>query len=245
MTFGDYVVFVDESGDHSLTSINAEYPVFVLGFCVFEKERYAARVLPAVTRLKFTYFGHDAVVLHEHDIRKQIGAFAILTDRAVRARFLDDLNGLMTETEFTLIACAIRKREFLARYANPEHPYDLAMEFGLERLGRWLDERGQRDRLTHVVCEQRGLREDRDLELAFRRVCQGSNATGSTLALDLVMVDKMANSAGLQFSDLVARPIGRHVLQPDQPNRAWDVLQGKFRTSPGGRLEGWGLKVFP
>lgn len=170
LKFGDYVVFVDESGDHSVTSINAEYPVFVLGFCVFEKERYAASVLPAVTRIKFRHFGHDAVVLHEHDIRKQAGAFAILTDRAVRARFLDDLNDLMTETEFTLIACAIRKRKFLTRCANPEHPNHLAMEFGLERPGRWLDERGQRERLTHVVCEQRGLREDRDLELAFRRV---------------------------------------------------------------------------
>jgi len=51
MTFGHYVVFEDESGDHSLTSINAEYPVFVLAFCVFEKERYADRVLPAGTRL--------------------------------------------------------------------------------------------------------------------------------------------------------------------------------------------------
>lgn len=38
MTFGDYVVFADESGDRSLTSINAEYQVFVLAFCVFEKE---------------------------------------------------------------------------------------------------------------------------------------------------------------------------------------------------------------
>lgn len=144
-----------------------------------------------------------------------------------------------------MIACAIRKREFLARYASPEHPYHLAMEFGLERLGRWLDERGQWECMTHVVCEQRGLREDRDLELAFRRVCQGSDAMGSTLALSLVMVDKKANSVGLQFSDLVARPIGRHVLQPDQQNREWDILQGKFRTCPGGRFEGWGLKVFP
>ena len=28
--FSDYVVYVDESGDHSLTSIDADYPVFVL-----------------------------------------------------------------------------------------------------------------------------------------------------------------------------------------------------------------------
>ena len=30
----DYIVYVDESGDHSLTSINPRYPLFVLSFCV-------------------------------------------------------------------------------------------------------------------------------------------------------------------------------------------------------------------
>jgi hypothetical protein len=38
MTFSDYVVFVNKSGDHSLTSIDAAPPVFVLGFCMLEKE---------------------------------------------------------------------------------------------------------------------------------------------------------------------------------------------------------------
>ena len=33
--FSDYVVYVDESGDHSLTSINPDFPIFCFGFlCV-------------------------------------------------------------------------------------------------------------------------------------------------------------------------------------------------------------------
>jgi hypothetical protein len=59
------------------------------------------------------------------------------------------------------------------------------------------------------------------------------------------MCDKKCNSPGLQLADLVARPIGRKVLQPHQPNRAYDILQAKFRRSPDGTLFGWGLKVFP
>lgn len=35
--FSDYIVYVDESGDHSLDSINSEYPLFVLSFCIFRK----------------------------------------------------------------------------------------------------------------------------------------------------------------------------------------------------------------
>ena len=243
--FGDYIVFVDESGDHSLSSINPEYPVFVLAFCVFEKREYAEHVCPAVANLKFEFFGHDSVILHEHGIRKQEPPFVLLKDRALRARFLERLSGLMVATDFVAIACAIHKHDFRARYAVPENPYHLAMGFGLERLGHWLLERGQAGRPTHIVCEKRGAKEDADLQRAFRRVCQGQNATGQTLSLELVMADKQSNSAGLQFSDLIARPIGRHVLDPAQPNRAWDIIATKFRRSPAGKIEGWGLKVFP
>ena len=35
MNFSDYIVYVDESGDHGL-KIAPLYPIFVLAFCVFE-----------------------------------------------------------------------------------------------------------------------------------------------------------------------------------------------------------------
>ena len=34
----DYLVFVDESGDHSLTSIDDAYPLLVLCFCIIKNE---------------------------------------------------------------------------------------------------------------------------------------------------------------------------------------------------------------
>ncbi len=39
--FSDYIIYVDESGDHSLESIDKEYPVFVLAFCIFNKKIYS------------------------------------------------------------------------------------------------------------------------------------------------------------------------------------------------------------
>ncbi|MBI5274428.1 MAG: DUF3800 domain-containing protein [Chlamydiales bacterium] len=73
--YSDYIVYVDESGDHSLTSIDQSYPVFVLTFCVFEKTYYSEVIVPAIRKLKFKMFGHDMVVLHEHDIRKKNRCF--------------------------------------------------------------------------------------------------------------------------------------------------------------------------
>ena len=77
--FSDYVVYVDESGDHSLASIDSSYPVFVLALCVFHKRHYSESIIPAVEKFKFNYFGHDNVVLHENEISKQKGAFAFLS----------------------------------------------------------------------------------------------------------------------------------------------------------------------
>lgn len=50
---------------------------------------------------------------------------------------------------------------------------------------------------------------------------------------------------GLQFADLAAYPIARHVIDPVKPNPAYDILKKKFRRSPQGKIEGWGLKLFP
>ena len=93
--------------------------------------------------------------------------------------------------------------------------------------------------------EKRGYNEDDQLELAFRRICDGANALRQRLPFELVMSPKAANSAGLQLADLVARPIGIKVLRPEQPNRAYEILETKFRRSPSGDPKGWGLKIFP
>ena len=60
----DYIVFVDESGDHSLESVNPDYPIFVLAFCILPTAAYVDQITPAVRRLKRQLFGHDLVILH-------------------------------------------------------------------------------------------------------------------------------------------------------------------------------------
>ena len=242
--FSDHIVFVDESGDHSLTSINPDYPVFVLAFCILPCAAYIDQVTPAVRRLKFELFGHDLVILHEHDIRKKAGPFAHLgKDR--RDALIDGLTGVIAAAPMTLVAVVIDKVKHNARYVEPFNPYDLALQFGLERVFEMLSGEGQEERLTQVICEARGKKEDAALELEFRRVCDGKNRHGRRLNFEMVMASKLANAEGLQLADLVARPIGLHVLRPGQPNRAWDVLKTKVYAGHKGRAPGWGLKVFP
>jgi hypothetical protein len=44
---------------------------------------------------------------------------------------------------------------------------------------------------------------------------------------------------------LVAHPIGRHVINPGQANRAFDIVKTKLRCGSQGKFNGYGLKVFP
>jgi hypothetical protein len=127
----------------------------------------------------------------------------------------------------------------------PANPYELALEFGLEQVRLELSSRGQVGKVTHVVVEKRGEKEDNQLKLAFRRICAGANASSQPLSFELVTIPKASNSTGLQIADLVARPIGIKVLHPAQPNRAYDILAKKFRRSPAGETKGWGLRVLP
>jgi hypothetical protein len=243
--FSDYLVFVDESGDHGLDTIDSGYPMFVLAFCVMRKDDYVNALTPALQRFKLKHFGHDNVVLHERDIRKDQGAFAFLKTKAKKQAFLDELTTIIEATPFTLICSVIRKEQLRAKYVEPDNPYHIALGFGLERVFFFLRGKGATAGKTHVMVEQRGKREDAELELEFRRVCAGANYRHEQLPFEIAFVDKKSNSAGLQVADLVARPVGLNILRPDQNNRAFEVLRPKFYAGPGGRLNGWGLKCFP
>jgi len=243
--FGDYVVYVDESGDQSLTSIDPEYPVFVLAFCIFPVDSYIDSVVPRVQRFKFRFFGHDMAILHEHEIRKSKPPFDILMDAAVREPFMEELSSIVREERFGIVAAVIDKQRFTQRRGAATNPYHVALEFGLERVFLQLQQREQRGKRIRVIFESRGKTEDRALELEFRRIMSVTRMRGMADTLDFMIASKQCNSAGLQVADMVARPIGIHVLRPEQSNRAWENLCNHVVKSPSGEMRGYGLKIYP
>lgn len=248
--FSDYVVYVDESGDHSLASIDPDYPVFVLALCVFHKRHFSEKIIPAVQKLKFNYFGHDSVVLHENEIRKQKGVFAFLSHRPTRNEFMDQLTSIMDASNFILIGCVVDKQRLTRSEGASSNPYHIALGICLEALRNFLAEKKQDQLQTHVVVECRGKKEDRELELEFRRICDGDNPANCHLTFDVVFAEKKTNLVGLQLADLVARPIGVNYMRPTQANQAFDVLKQKFycdggRECVGSGFENVGLMIYP
>lgn len=248
--YSKYIVYVDESGDHGLQNIDENYPLFVLAFCVFHKRHYSEKVVPALEKFKFNHFGHDQIILHETDIRKEKGVFNIFRNRDDKLQFIEELTTIIEYSNFILISCVIDKR-ILRKQANIDsNPYHIALGFCLETLYEFLQEKDQHYKKTFVVVECRGKKEDNELELEFRRICDGNNKSGTSLPFEVLFSDKKTMSSGLQLADLVARPVGLHVLRPDQKNRAFEVLKQKFychggRDKVGSGFEGFGMKVFP
>ncbi len=248
--YSDYLVFVDESGSpHMGGEIDPQYPLFVLAFLIVKKSDYIEKVCPALQAFKFKHFCHDHVILHERDIRQDLGCFSFLKTRDIKNAFLNELTGLVEEMPIHLSVVVIDKAKHQKKYHEPADPYHLGLQFGLERIVGFLRntaslEAGIQTYLTHVVVEGRGKREDQDLELAFRRICDSESLQGERNIFEIIFADKKSNSAGLQLADLIARPVGMSVLRPDQENRAMKIIMKKF-LHKNGKIEGWGLKCFP
>ena len=245
--FSKYIVYVDESGDHSLKSIDNQYPIFVLAFCVFHKQYYSETIVPDLEKFKFKYFGHDQVVLHEREIRKAEGDFNILNSYEQKKQFIEELTTIIEGSNFVLISCIIDKRK-LKNKQRSSNPYHIALASCMETLQEFLNEKKQDQAKNHVVVECRGKKEDSELELEFRRICDGQNRLGISLPFEVIFSDKKAMSSGLQFADLVARPIGLNYLRPEQDNQAFNVLKKKFycqggKNDVGKGFGGYGLKT--
>jgi len=239
--FSDYIVYVDESGDHNLANVYPDFPVFCLAFCVFKKSVLSEKIVPQLQKLKFDFWGHDCVVLHEHEIRKSKNDFTfLLTNREKRKNFYSRINDIMESMDVKVIASVIRKDKLKKQYASPDNPYNIALLFCMEKLREFLIRKNEKGKKITVVFESRGKVEDQDLEIEFRRICDNERNWGyknpdfKICEFEPVFAPKSVNSSGLQLADLVARPIAINSIRPDQANRAFEIISDKLER-----------KVFP
>lgn len=226
--FGNYVVYVDESGDHSLKSVDQDYPVFVLAFCVFKISDYVSSVVPALQAFKFRHFGHDMVVLHEREIRLSSGPFTSLVDAEYREAFLNELGEAIRSIDCEVISCVIDKRNLDIFNREHTNAYNMAMKLGVSKLLDHMRTVQQHELSTGLIVESRGKVEDRQLELEFLKITKSLVGPKGNLPFRMLFANKQVNSTGLQIADLVARPIGIHFLKPDDSNRAYEVIKTKL-----------------
>jgi hypothetical protein len=243
------VLFLDESGDHSLDKVDPQYPVFVLGGCIVDLEYHDRHLTSELKRYKRELFGRDDFILHTADITRVRGVFQALTNKAFRERFYKETNRLMESLDYTVVACAIKKDTHSRRYGLAAmDPYLLSLKILVERFIFQIQARGGGEKGI-IIAEARDETLDNQLRLAWMDLRVGGTEYVPASEVrrrisELHIRDKSQDIAGLQIADLIVSPIGRHVLGKSA-KADWEIIKQKFRRAADGRYKGFGLVVLP
>ena len=246
------ILFLDESGDHSLSKVDPQHPIFVLCGVLMDDAYHGTTATSALNSFKQSLFGKTDIILHTLDFTRNQSGFEEMKSHDFRVRFFGGLQALIHSLEFKIVACAIKKQEHLNKYGlNAIDPYILSLSVLVERF---VFECGARE--GTVVAESRDRTLNNALELAFLdlkiRGTRYLSATKVTKRIHNFAIRKeSANLAGLQLADVVATPIARHVLgkttypKYSEGGDFFSAVQRKFRCDRQGRYEGMGLVVLP
>ncbi len=244
-----YNFFLDETGDHGLGFVDENFPIFLLAGCLFEDTEYNDMV-SRINDLKMEFFKTTEVILHSRDIRKCDGAFQILFDLDLKKKFYEKLNAIIKDARFTVIAVAIDKKKHIEKYGKiAQNPYTICLSYILERLVFCTDEKTSASTVS-INIEKRGKKEDTQLLAHYNSVIdKGTYHVGSDRfkqrIIEFNMKLKKDNDIGLQIADLCAYPIARHVLNSEEPYIPFQIIESKLRKGSNGKVDGYGLKVFP
>lgn len=242
------IMFLDESGDHSLEKIDQSYPMFVLAGCIFDFDYYFNHAEKEIDKLKQEFFSKRNLILRSYDIRKQKGNFSCLVDKSKREKFYSALDDLVEQLDFQIIAAAIRKDKFKSRYQLPNNPYFVCFQFILERSIMYL---GKSKEKMMFKIEFRETHNDQKLSKVYDnfRSVKSRFITSKEIQdklIDLSFNQKIQNIAGMQIADLVAYPIGKWALDKTKENKAFTIIESKLhRKADTDTYLNYGLKIFP
>lgn len=209
----NYNFFIDESGDHGLTKIDTDFPVFLLCGVLIKEEDYET-VRQAINTLKHSIWGNKEVIFHSRDIRKCEKEFQKLFDLEIKKYFYEELNKIIAGSPYTIIASAIQKGRFIEKFGKlQDDVYEVALSFVIEQSIIALHSMEAESNLS-IVIEKRGKKEDKQLDDHFQRIVARGTGKLSTAQVALcnptfTFKNKKENINGLQLADLVAYPIAR------------------------------------
>jgi|JTFP01.1.fsa_nt_gb hypothetical protein len=258
----DYYLFVDESGEHMLENFNPQRPYFTVSSVMIKKDDYK-EIKTNIDAIKKKYWKDGLfspkqnlvkkVCFVSRDIRKEQKAFSryyLAQDKY--ESFIDDLSIFMSQQNYKIIASCIDKQKLVSQYTNPIEPYNLAMEFIVERFARFLH---GRNATGLIMMESRGKKEDGKLHELFLDFYNDGTSFISNKVIQKTITggfyfngkwNKEKNSldtfCGLELADLVAHPIG-HYAQTKNKTRPFEIFEEKFLGFEN--YMGKGLKIFP
>lgn len=240
-----YYLFIDESGDHNLKSLDKANDLFLLAGCIIHDSELL-KLEAIVDQLKLKYFGTKEIVLHYRDIRRRDKNFEALQDKEVNQAFFKDVKHILEEIDYKVITSLIDKRTHLKEYGKASHdPYEISFNFLIEGLISV----SESSVASKIIAERRGRKEDRQLLDTWIRIYRrGSFAIEPQVIQakikEFAMKHKHENVIGLQLADLIASSLSRQFRYPHSPEDLFESIKPKIIKDSNAYFD-HGIKIFP
>ena len=248
-------IYIDECGSHSLTAVEAFEAFCLAAVIVRDQDRTAFE--SKWDAWKLLNLGSDKRLVHEPDVRKRAGTFNFRGSRPKYDAVLASLSEIIKELEFTAIVCVLHRPQYVKEFgikaldeSLPGHGYLMTLHFMAERLAMALQKQfgGAKARL---ILESRGPSEDALMQYEFARLfLDGTSYLSASYfrrqffpGLEFKL--KSDHVAGLEITDLLARPVGEKVLRPKSDPARWQSFRNKLCTGLETKHSILGLKIVP
>jgi hypothetical protein len=192
------------------------------------------------------------MILHTLEFTRNLPGYEAMSRHDFRTQFFQELEQLVRGLEFRIVACAIKKDAHLRKYGlKAIDPYMLSLSIVVERFAFETGAKG-----GAIVVESRDETLNNALDLAFLDLkIRGTDFIPASKIRNRIrsftIRDKKENVAGLQLADIVATPIGRHILGKKTYQSYCSggdfflTVEKKFRADWKGHYDGMGLVVLP
>ncbi len=207
------LAFIDETGDHNLTVIDTQYPIFGLGVLLISENEYL-KMDAEVNSLKKKFFADDGTfILHSSELKRPVDKRSdernlCMLKPETRTLFYNEFDErIIKSLDFKIVTCFILKKRMVDRYVYPVDPYYLSYENLLNRIIR---HGGQ---MNTMYVEKRGPELDTELLSEHERLTKTGihsfSAESVSTKTSLNLVSKNKNMNGLQVIDLVLSSLTR------------------------------------
>ena len=172
---------------------------------IVNKGYHENQMTEEIQRYKKNLFGRDDFIIHTADITRRRGIYHRLTDKDLRNRFYEKTNNLMTDLDYMVVACGIKKDEHLRRYRLAAmDPYMLSLRILVERFVFEIKHRGGGE-MGIIIAESRDETLDNQLRLSWIDLRTSGTEYLSASEIrkhisELQIREKSQNIAGLQIS---------------------------------------------
>ncbi len=261
----DYMMFIDENGDSNLAPIlkkiqnkqviTDEEKYFTITGVIIKK-RDLPKIRETILDLKNKFWKdgkylydnvEKRVWFHSREIRKRKEAFSPKT--IDYNSFVIDLSKILVDMPYIIFSSTIDLERHCKKYDDPVHPYNLCLDFVLERLVKYY----LNEEKVAIMLESRG--KDKDYELLThikRKIDHGTYYVPSSYFKKIKGVyfnPKWCKSSmnqksffGLEIADLISYPIYKY-MRSNCKDMAFQSIESKIYGFP--RYQGQGIKKFP